>query len=55
MWLDNTVTIPDPHPCTAGNKEDEHTLIGYTRVLYAILVKKFNTFSLPTLPLFMTF
>ena len=23
-WLDNTVTIPDPHPCTAGNKEEEH-------------------------------
>ena len=23
-WLDNTVTLPDPHPCTAGNKEEEH-------------------------------
>ena len=23
-WLDNT--LPDPHPCTAGNKEEEHTL-----------------------------
>ena len=22
-WLDNT--LPDPHPCTAGNKEEEHT------------------------------
>ena len=21
-WLDNT--FPDPHPCTAGNKEEEH-------------------------------
>ena len=21
-WLDNT--LPDPHPCTAGNKEKEH-------------------------------
>ena len=21
-WLDNT--LPDPHPCTAGNKEEEH-------------------------------
>ena len=20
-WLDNT--LPDPHPCTAGNKEEE--------------------------------
>ena len=24
-WLDNT--LPDPHPCTAGNKEEEHMLI----------------------------
>ena len=23
-WLDNTVTVPDPRPCTAGNKEEEH-------------------------------
>ena len=23
--LDNT--LPDPHPCTAGNKEEEHTYI----------------------------
>ena len=22
-WLDNTVTVPDHHPCTAGNKEEE--------------------------------
>ena len=22
-WLGNT--LPDPHPCTAGNKEQEHT------------------------------
>ena len=22
-WLDNT--LPDPHPCTAGNKDEEHT------------------------------
>ena len=21
-WLDNT--LPDPHPCTAGNEEEEH-------------------------------
>ena len=21
-WLDNT--LPEPHPCTAGNKEEEH-------------------------------
>ena len=21
-WLDNIVTVPDPHPCTAGNKEE---------------------------------
>ena len=21
-WLDNT--LPDPHPCTARNKEEEH-------------------------------
>ena len=24
-WLDNT--LPDPHPCTAGNKEEEHNLL----------------------------
>ena len=24
-WLDNT--LPDPHPCTAGNKEEEHILV----------------------------
>ena len=23
-WLDNTLTVPDPHLCTAGNKEEEH-------------------------------
>ena len=23
QWLDNT--LPDPHPCTAGNKEEEHS------------------------------
>ena len=23
-WLDNT--LPDPHPCTAGNKEEESTI-----------------------------
>ena len=23
-WLDNT--LPDPHPCTAGNKEEERKL-----------------------------
>ena len=28
-WLDNT--LPDPHHCTAGNKEEEHTL---SRFLY---------------------
>ena len=24
-WLDNI--LPDPHPCTAGNKEEEHTAL----------------------------
>ena len=24
-WLDNI--LPDPHPCTAGNKEEEHTIV----------------------------
>ena len=32
-WLDNI--LPDPHPCTARNKEEEHTTIvtslGYER------------------------
>ena len=23
-WLDNT--LPDSHPCTAGNKEEEHII-----------------------------
>ena len=23
-WLDNTVTVPDSHPCIAGNKEEKH-------------------------------
>ena len=26
-WLDNIVTVPDLHPCTAGNKEEKHTCI----------------------------
>ena len=24
-WFNNTVSVPDPHPCTAGFKEEEHT------------------------------
>ena len=24
-WLDNT--LPDPHPCTAENREEEHSLM----------------------------
>ena len=24
-WFDNI--LPDPHPCTAGNKEEEHTIV----------------------------
>ena len=24
-WLDNTLTVPDPNPCT-GNKEEEHNI-----------------------------
>ena len=31
-WLDKTVTVPDPRPCTAGNKEEEH--ISEHRVVY---------------------
>ena len=23
-WLDNI--LPDPHPCTAGNKDEEHNI-----------------------------
>ena len=26
-WLDNT--LPDPRPCTAGSKEEEHIHIGF--------------------------
>ena len=29
-WLDNT--LPDPHPCAAGNKKEEHSLYGQVRV-----------------------
>ena len=25
--LHNTVTVPDPHPCTARKREEEHNLI----------------------------
>ena len=25
-WLVNSVTAPDPNPCTAGNKEEDHIL-----------------------------
>ena len=24
-WFHNIVAVPDLHPCTAGNKEEEHT------------------------------
>ena len=30
-WLDNI--LPDPHPCTAGNKEEEHILYNVHRRL----------------------
>ena len=30
-WLDNTV--PDPHRCTAGNKEEEHIVVAPTTEL----------------------
>ena len=23
-WIGNTVSVPDPHPCTAGIKEEEY-------------------------------
>ena len=29
-WLDST--LPDPHPCTAGNKEEEHVSISYSHI-----------------------
>ena len=28
-WLDNT--LPDPHPCTAGNKEEERNELSKSR------------------------
>ena len=28
-WLDNI--LPDPHPCTAGNKEEEHIKVDIHR------------------------
>ena len=31
-WLDNT--LPDPHLCTAGNKEEEHTVDLYDMVIF---------------------
>ena len=29
-WLDNI--LPNPHPCTAGNKEEEHISISYSHI-----------------------
>ena len=36
-WLDNIVTVPDLHPYTAGNKEEEHTV---PMVLKLLLIKE---------------
>ena len=37
-WLDNI--LPDPHPCTAGNKEEEHNTFVYT--IYVIVIVILN-------------
>ena len=33
-WLNNI--LPDPHPCTAGNKEEEHIYIYYIYIYTAV-------------------
>ena len=35
-WLDNI--LPDPHPCTAGNKEEEHIYIYLLVILIYIYI-----------------
>ena len=37
-WLDNT--LPDSHPCTAGNKEEEHIR---SIILTVFFTEKFHT------------
>ena len=37
-WLDNI--LPDPHPCTAGNKEEEHTCFGLVSASKQIIIIK---------------
>ena len=41
-WLDNT--LPDPHPCTAGIKEEEHTSC---KILLSILFTQQFLFVFP--------
>ena len=31
-WLDNI--LPDPNPCTAGNKEEKHRLFGKKKIMF---------------------
>ena len=35
-WFDNT--LPDPHPCTAGNKEEEHMSILQMSIMFCQLL-----------------
>ena len=37
-WLDNI--LPDPHPCTTGNKEEEHKYMftGFNLIRYLLLL-----------------
>ena len=34
-WLDNI--LPDPHPCTAGNKEEEHNTVTHASYVHVYL------------------
>ena len=37
-WLDNT--LPEPHPCTAGNKEEEHIIFAFVATGASLLKGK---------------
>ena len=42
-WLDNI--LPDPHPCTAGNKEEEHIVCWSNRIVLVYVATRCLLFS----------
>ena len=48
-WLDKT--LPDPHPCTAGNKEEEHSTYKKINSSQIHLIQSVNVIFLITLML----